>query len=75
MNLNYKHDTYECSMCLWADQCPDSETCDSFTPLDEELIEIELTDSTRDAYRAAFLQYTDFDSGDFGDWGCSYRKA
>lgn len=62
-------------MCLWAEQCPDSETCDSFTPLGEELMEIELTDSTRDAYRAAFLQYADFDSGDFGDWGYSYRKA
>ena len=73
--MSYKHDTYECSMCLWAEQCSSAETCDSFTPLDEELIEIIPTDNTRDAYRAAFLQYADFDGGDFGDWGYSYREA
>ena len=73
--MNYKHDTYECRLCLWAEQCPNTETCDSFTPLDEELMEVILTDNTRDAYRSEFLQYADFENNGFGDWGYSYREA
>lgn len=73
--MSYKHDTYECRMCLWAEQCQDTETCDSFTPLDEELIDVVPTDDTRNAYRDAFLRYISYDNDNLGDWGFSYHKA
>lgn len=71
-DLNYTEDTYECSACLWADQCAAAHTCDNFTPTGQDIDQI--IENTRLSYREEFLQYADMDA-DIWDWGYSYRKA